>query len=98
MLKGKGREEKTGRICLIPTAEGLTPVSISLLGYAPSFLGDFSHDTIVVAPSHRFPNVLKSCDLVLFSWRKINTFHSSTDSGRNPGILEDSGRNQQESH
>ena len=25
MLKGKGREEKTGRICLILTAEGLTP-------------------------------------------------------------------------
>ena len=25
MLKQKGREEKTGRICLIPTAKGLTP-------------------------------------------------------------------------
>ena len=27
-----------------------------------------------------------------------NTFHSSTDSGRNPGILEDSGRNRQKSN
>jgi hypothetical protein len=42
-------------------------VSISVLGYAPSFLGDFSHDTIVVAPSLSFLNVLKSCCLGLLS-------------------------------
>ena len=46
-------------------------VSISLLGYVPSFLGEFSHDTIVVAPSLSFPNVVKSSHLVLFSWRKL---------------------------
>jgi hypothetical protein len=45
-------------------------VSISLLGYVPSFLGDFSHDTKVVAPSLSFLSVLKSCYLVLFSLRK----------------------------
>jgi hypothetical protein len=46
-------------------------VSISLLGYVPSFLGDFSHDTKVVAPSLSFLSVLKSCYLVLFSLRKM---------------------------
>jgi hypothetical protein len=46
-------------------------VSISLLGNTPSFLGEFSHDTKVVAPSLSFANVLKSWYLVLFSWRKI---------------------------
>ena len=46
-------------------------VLISLLGYAPSFLGEFSHDTIVVAPSLSFLNVVKSYYLVLFSWRKL---------------------------
>jgi hypothetical protein len=45
-------------------------VSISLSGYPPSFLGEFSHDTIVVAPSPGFLNVLKLCCLVLFSLRK----------------------------
>jgi len=43
---------------------------MSVLGYAPSFFGQISHDTIVVAPSPSFPNVLKMCCLVLFSWRK----------------------------
>ena len=46
-------------------------MSISLLGHAPSFLGEFSHDTTIVAPSFTFLNVVKSCDLVLFSWRKM---------------------------
>ena len=46
-------------------------MSISLLGYALSFVGQFSHGTIVVAPSLTFLNQLKSCDLVLFSWRKM---------------------------
>jgi hypothetical protein len=46
-------------------------VSISLLGYVPSFLGDFSHDTKVVAPSLSFLSVLKSCYLLLFSLRKM---------------------------
>jgi len=45
-------------------------VSISFLGYRPSILGEFSHDTIVVALSLSFVSVLKSCYLVLFSWRK----------------------------
>jgi hypothetical protein len=45
-------------------------VTISILGYVPSFLGDFSHDTKVVAPSLIFLNVLKSCYFVLFSLRK----------------------------
>ena len=46
-------------------------MSISLLGHAPSFFGEFSHDTTIVAPSFTFLNVVKSCDLVLFSWRKM---------------------------
>jgi hypothetical protein len=46
-------------------------VSISLLGNAPSFLGEISYDTKVVAPSLSFVNVLKSWYLVLFSWRKM---------------------------
>ena len=46
-------------------------VSISLLGYALSFFGHFSHDTTIVALSFSFLNVLKSCDLVLFSLRKM---------------------------
>jgi hypothetical protein len=45
-------------------------VTISILGYVPSFLGDFSHDTKVVAPSLIFLNVLKSRYFVLFSLRK----------------------------
>ena len=46
-------------------------VSISLLGHAPSFLGGFSHDMIVVAPVLSFLNMLKSCCLVFFSSRKM---------------------------
>ena len=46
-------------------------VSISLLGHAPSFLGEFSHGTIVVAPVLSFLNMLKSCCLVFFPWRKM---------------------------
>jgi hypothetical protein len=45
-------------------------MTISILGYLPSFLGDFSHDTKVVAPSLIFLNVLKSHYFVLFSSRK----------------------------
>ena len=35
-------------------------MSISLLGYALSFFGHFSHDTTIVALSFTFLNVLKS--------------------------------------
>ena len=45
-------------------------MSVSLLGYAPSFFGHFSHNTIIIALSFSFLNVVKSCCLVLFSWRK----------------------------
>ena len=41
------------------------------LGYAPSFSGEISHDQTIIAPSFSFLNVVKSCDLVLFSWRKM---------------------------
>ena len=53
-------------------------VSISLLGHAPSFLGEFSHDTIVVAPVLSFLNMLKSCCLVFFSWRKMQKTKKKT--------------------
>jgi len=43
---------------------------MSLLGYVPSFFGKF-HGTTIVAPSFSFANVVKSCDLVLFSSRKM---------------------------
>jgi hypothetical protein len=46
-------------------------VSISLLGYTPSFLGEFSPDMKVVATSLSFVNVLKACYLVLFPLRKM---------------------------
>ena len=46
-------------------------LSISLLGHAPFFSGEISHDTRVVAPFLSFLNVLKSCCLVFFSWRKM---------------------------
>ena len=36
-----------------------------------SFLGQFSHDTIIVATSITFLNGLKSSCLVLFWWRKM---------------------------
>ena len=50
----------------------LQSVSVnSLLGYIPSFFGHFSHDMIIVALSFSFLTVLKSCCLVLFSWRKM---------------------------
>ena len=55
---------------MVSTSVCILSVSISFFGYAPSFLGEFSHDTIVVAPSLSFLNVLKSCYLVLFSLRK----------------------------
>ena len=45
-------------------------LSRSLLGHAPSFFGHFSHDTIIVAPSLSFQDVLKSSYLMLFSCRK----------------------------
>jgi hypothetical protein len=45
-------------------------VSISLLGHAPAFLGIFSHDTIVVALSLSFLNVVKSCYLFFFFMEK----------------------------
>jgi len=45
-------------------------VSISLLGYAPSFLGQIFYDMIIVAPSLSSLNMLKSCCLVLLPWRK----------------------------
>jgi hypothetical protein len=45
-------------------------MTISILGYVPSFLDDFSHDTTVVAPSLIFLSVLKSHYFVLFSSRK----------------------------
>jgi len=52
---------------------------MSHLGHAPSFFGQFSHDTINVAPSLSFLDVLKSCCLVLFSLRKMQKkkWHSS---------------------
>ena len=50
---------------LIGTQKWVTEV------HAPSFLGEFSHDTTIVAPSFTFLNVVKSCDLVLFSWRNM---------------------------
>jgi hypothetical protein len=79
-------------------------VSISLLGHAPAFLGKFSHDTIVVALSLSFLNVVKSCYLVLLSWRKLrkkkkkhSTFenilpHISTMGALQNKIPTDSGR------
>ena len=53
-------------------------MSISLLGCAPSFLGQIFHDIIIVAPSLSFLNVLKSCCLVLFSWRKLQKTTKNT--------------------
>ena len=46
-------------------------VPISYFGYAPSFLGQISHDTIIVASFPSFLNVLKLYCLVFFSWRKM---------------------------
>jgi len=43
---------------------------MSLLGHAPSFFGENFHHMIIVAPSFSFPNVVKSCCLMLFSLRK----------------------------
>jgi hypothetical protein len=58
-------------------------VSISLLGYTPSFLGEFSHDTKVVAPSLSFVNVLKACYLVLFPLRKMQKKKKKQDTFEN---------------
>ena len=60
------------------------PVLISHLGYGPSFFGHFSHDVIIVAPSLRFINVLKSSSLVLFSWRKTQKGRKKLANGRTP--------------
>ena len=46
-------------------------VSISLIGYALCYFGHFTHNATIVVPSFSFLNVLKSCDLVLFSFRKM---------------------------
>ena len=46
------------------------PSSLCVTFYAPSFLGEISHDLTIVAPSFSFLNVVKSCDLLLFSCRK----------------------------
>ena len=62
-------------------------VSISLLGYVPSFLGEFSRDTIVVAPSLSFPNVVKSSHLVLFSWRKMQKKNKKTKKQKKNAVL-----------
>jgi hypothetical protein len=53
-------------------------VSISVLGYAPSFFDQFSHNTIVVVPSPSFLKVLKLCCLVLFSCRKTQNKTKNT--------------------
>jgi hypothetical protein len=44
---------------------------MSILGHAPSFFGQISHDMIIVAFSLSFLNVLKLCCFVLFSWRQL---------------------------
>ena len=44
---------------------------MTLLGHESSFFGHFFHDTVIVAPSFGFLNVLKLFYLVLFSWRKM---------------------------
>ena len=44
---------------------------MTLLGYVSSFFSQFSHDTIIVAPSFGFLDELKLCYLLLFSKRKI---------------------------
>ena len=46
-------------------------VSLSLSRYALPFLGQISHDTMIVAPYLTFLSVLKSFCLVLFSWGKM---------------------------
>ena len=62
--------QKTKVIALDCSFHSLS-VSISLLGYALSFLNKFHHGTIVIASSLCFLNMVKSCYLVLFLWRKI---------------------------
>src|ERR1700749_1297139 len=47
-------------------------VSLSLSRYALPFLGQISHDTMIVAPYLTFLNVLRSFCLVLFSWGKMH--------------------------
>ena len=46
-------------------------VSLSLSGYPLPFLGQISHDTMIVALSLTFLTILKSPYLVLFSWGKM---------------------------
>ena len=46
-------------------------VSLSLSGYPLPFLGQISHDTMIVALSLTFLTILKSSYLVLFSWGKM---------------------------
>jgi hypothetical protein len=58
-------------------------MSISLLQHTPSFLGQFSHNRIIVAPSLSFLNVLKSCYLVFFSWRKTQDNKKKQDAFEN---------------
>jgi len=58
-------------------------VSISVLGYAPSFFGQISDDTILVAHSPSFLNALKLCCLVLFSWRKTQQTNKKCSAEKN---------------
>ena len=46
-------------------------VSLSLSRYTLPFLGQISHDTMIVALSLTFPTILKSSYLVLFLWGKM---------------------------
>ena len=47
------------------------PVSLILIGDAPSFLGQLSHNIIIVALSLGFLNMLKLCYLMMFSLKKM---------------------------
>ena len=49
--------------------QGMATVLSQNIGIGSAYL--FSHGTMVVALSLTFLNLLKSCDLVLFSWRKM---------------------------
>ena len=72
-------------------------VSLSLLRYACSFLGRNFYDTVIVAPSLTFLNILKSSCLALFSWKEslkksvINLSHISTIGALKNIIRADSG-------
>ena len=58
-------------------------VSISLLRHTPSFLGQISHDMIIVADALNFQNMPKSCCLVLFSQRKMQNGQKKPGSEKN---------------